>query len=136
MTATHGEVSSGFSNLRLDFTSPVADGGQPGLTSPEELLLASAMTAWCTTFLDMAGQMVLDVASIAMEGELTREYDEIDGQLISAVTLTPTVTLRTGLGFEKVHDMFRRATSLAKQRSPVLRTLEQGTRLVVEPSYQ
>lgn len=136
MTATHGEVASSFSNLRLDFTAPVADGGEPGLTSAEEFLLSAAATAWCTAFLDIAGQMVLDLADIAIEGELTREYDEIDGQRITAILLKPTVTLRTGFGFEKVHDMFRRATSLAKQRSPVLRVLEQGTRITVEPSYR
>jgi len=136
ITATRGEVSSSFSNLRLEFMSPVADGGDPGLTTPEELLLAAAITAWCTAFARVAGQMVLDVADVSVYGELTRTYDEIEGHRVEAIMIRPEVTMRTGLGFEKVHDMFRRATALARQQSPVLRALAPAVRLQVEPSYR
>lgn len=136
ITATRGEVSSSFSNLRLDFTSPVVDGGDPGLTSPEELLLAAALTAWCTAFLRVAGQMVLDVADVSVTGELTRAFDEVEGYRVEAILIRPEVTLRTGLGFEKVHDMFRRATALARQQSPVLRALAPAVRILVDPTYR
>ncbi len=136
ITATRGEVSSSFSNLRLAFTSPVVDGGDPGLTSPEELLLAAALTAWCTAFLRVAGQMVLDVADVSLSGELTRTFDEIEGHRVEEIVIRPEVTLRTGLGFEKVHDMFRRATALARQQSPILRALAPAVRLLVEPTYR
>lgn len=135
VTATSGEVSSSFSNLRLAFTAPVADGGEPGLTSPEEMLLAAAATGWITAFLDVARQMVLDVADVAVEGELVRTYDELEGTRIERIALKPEVKLRSGLGFEKVHDMFRRATALARQRSPVLRALAAGVQLEMDPSY-
>lgn len=136
VTAPEGELTSSFSNLRLSFTAPVADDGQPGLTTPEELLLGAAIAGYCTAFLELARQMVLDVATVQVEGELTRSFDEIDGHQITAIVLKPAVTLRSGLGFEKVHDMFRRATSLARQRSPVLRALAAGVKIQVEPTYR
>lgn len=136
VTAPEGELQSSFSNLRLSFTPPVADGGQPGLTTPEELLLGAAIAAFATAFMELSRQMVLDVASLQIEGELTRSFDEIEGHQISRILLKPEATLRTGLGFEKVHDMFRRASSLAKQRSPVLRALDAGVKILVEPSYR
>lgn len=136
VTAPEGELQSSFSNLRLSFTAPVADEGQPGLTTPEELLLGAAITAYATAFVALSRQMVLDVASLQIEGELTRRFDEIDGHQISQILLKPEVRLRTGIGFEKVHDMFRRASSLAKQRSPVLRALEGSIKILVEPSYR
>ncbi len=135
LAATEGELSSSFSNLRLSFTQPVADGGQPGLTTPEELLLGAAVAAYCTAFMELTQQMALDLASLEVEGELTRAFHEIDGHQITLIRLKPAARLRTGLGFEKVHDMFRRAASLAKHRSPVLRLLEAGTKILVEPSY-
>lgn len=134
--AQTGSLASSFSNLRLDFTAPVADEGQPGLTTPEELLLGAAITAWINAFMNLARQMVLDVADIAVEGELIRTFDEIEGHQITAIQLQPTVTLRTGVGFEKVHDMFRRAVARAEQQSPVLRTLKGAVRIQVDATYQ
>ena len=99
------------------------------------MLLAAAATGWITAFLDVARQMVLDVADVAVEGELVRTYDELEGTRIERIALKPEVKLRSGLGFEKVHDMFRRATALARQRSPVLRALAAGVQLEVDPSY-
>jgi len=135
LAAAEGELASSFSNLRLTFTQPVADGGLPGTTTPEELLLGAAVAAYCTAFMELSQQMSLDIASLQVEGELTRTFDEIEGHRVSLILLKPTVKLRTGIGFEKVHDMFRRAASLAKQRSPVLRLLEAGTKILLEPSY-
>lgn len=113
----------------------MADGGQPGLTSPEELLLGAAVAAYCTTFMELAGQMAIDLAELRMEGQLLRSYDEIDGQLLRELHLKPHAVLRTGVGFEKVHDMFRRAAALAEHRSPVLRALGAVMRLRIEPSF-
>ncbi|MFZ5815474.1 MAG: OsmC family protein [Bacillota bacterium] len=136
VTAEEGDLASSFSNLRLAFSAPVADGGQPGLTSAEELLLGAAISGYAAALIDLCRQMVLDVAELQIEGELTRTFDEIEGHRISSILLKPEVVLRTGLGFEKVHDMFRRATALARQRSPVLRALEPAIKIQVEPSYR
>jgi organic hydroperoxide reductase OsmC/OhrA len=135
LTATQGDLTSSFSNLRLPFSAPVADGGQPGLTSPEELLLGAAVAAYCTAFMQLAGQMALDLAELQVEGELLRSFDEVDGQLLRELHLKPHAVLRTGIGFEKVHDMFRRAASLTEHRSPVLRALAATMRLRIEPSF-
>jgi organic hydroperoxide reductase OsmC/OhrA len=135
LTVNEGELSSSFSNLRLTFSAPVADGGQPGLTTPEELLLGAAVTAYCTTFMNLAEQMVIDIASLTVEGELIRAFDEIDGHVIKEIRLTPDARLRTGIGFEKVHDMFRRAASLTQHKSPVLKALAGAVRLRIEPSF-
>jgi organic hydroperoxide reductase OsmC/OhrA len=135
LTATEGDLSSSFSNLRLSFSAPVADGGQPGLTTPEELLLGAAMAGYCTSFLELSEQMALDVADIAVEGQLIRSFDEIDGHQLTDLWLKPEVKLRTGIGFEKVHDMFRRAASLAEHRSPVLQALKAAIRLRIEPGF-
>lgn len=136
VAAPEGELASSFSNLRLSFTAPVADEGIPGLTTPEELLLGAAVSGYATAFMELARQMVLDVAQLEVQGELTRSFDAIDGHQITAILLKPEATMRTGLGFEKVHDMFRRAASLARQRSPVLRALGAGVKIQVEPSYR
>lgn len=114
----------------------MADGGQPGLTTPEELLLGAAIAAYSTALIELARQMVLDIDQLQIEGELVRSFDEIDGHQITAIRLVPEATLRSGLGFEKVHDMFRRAAALARQRSPVLRALEPGIKIQIEPSYR
>lgn len=135
LTAVEGDLTSSFSNLRLSFSAPVADGGQPGLTTPEELLLGSAITGWCTAFMATAEQMALDVARVEIEGELTRDYDEIDGVQLKALALVIDVQLRTGIGFEKVHDMFRRAAGLAQHRSPVLKALAAVLRLKIEANF-
>jgi len=135
LTTNEGDLSSSFSNLRLPFSAPVADGGQPGLTSPEELLLGAAMAAYCTAFMHLAAQMALDVAALTVEGELIRGFDEIEGQFLQELRLKPEARLRTGGGFEKVHDMFRRAASLAQHRSPVLKALAEGMRIRVEPAF-
>jgi organic hydroperoxide reductase OsmC/OhrA len=135
LTATEGDLTSSFSNLRLAFSSPVADGGQPGFTSPEELLLGAAVSAYCTAFMQVADQMALDVATLAVEGELVRSFDEVEGMLIREIRLRPEAGLRTGVGFEKVHDMFRRAAALVEHRSPVLRALKPGLKIRIEPSF-
>lgn len=135
LTAPQGEVTSSFSNLRLAFSAPVADDGQPGLTTPEELLLGAAVTAYCTAFMQLAAQMALDVASLEVKGELVRSFDEIEGHVLKELRLEPHVQLRTGIGFEKVHDMFRRAAALAKHRSAVLRTLAAAVRITLEPTF-
>lgn len=121
--------------MRLSFSHPVADGGQPGLTTPEELLLGAAVTAYCTAFMQLAGQMALDVAVLSVEGELVREFDEVEGTKLTEIRLKPEAGLRTGMGFEKVHDMFRRAAALAQHRSPVLKALAPSIRLRVEPTF-
>jgi len=135
LTAGQGDLASSFSNLRMPFSAPVADGGQPGLTSPEELLLGSAVAAYCTAFMELAGQMALDLSELQIEGELLRSFDEIDGQVLRELRLKPHAVLRTGIGFEKVHDMFRRAASLAEHRSPVLRALGSAMRIRIESSF-
>ncbi|MFZ5823144.1 MAG: OsmC family protein [Bacillota bacterium] len=114
----------------------MADDGQPGLTTPEELLLGAAIAGYCTAFMELSRQMVLDIAALSVEGELTRSFHEVDGHQITAILLKPEATLRTGLGFEKVHDMFRRAAALARQRSPVLRALSTSIRIQIEPTYR
>ncbi len=135
LTLQEGEVSSSFSNLRLAFSAPVADEGLPGLTTPEELLLSSAVTAYCTSFMQLAVQMALDVADLEITGELARVFDELEGHVIKEIRLFPHVKLRTGIGFEKVHDMFRRAAALAKHRSPVLRALAPTVKITLEPGF-
>lgn len=82
-----------------------------------------------------AEQMGLDVAQVDIAGELTRDYDEIDGVQLKALELVVDVQLRTGIGFEKVHDMFRRAAALCQHRSPVLRTLAGSLRLRIEANF-
>lgn len=135
LTAGEGDLASSFSNLRLSFSSPVADGGQPGLTTPEELLLGAAVSAYCTAFMALVSQMALDLASLEVEGHLVRTFDELEGNQITELWLRPEGRLRTGIGFEKVHDMFRRAASLAQHRSPVLKALAASVRIRVEPSF-
>jgi uncharacterized OsmC-like protein len=135
LTSNEGDLSSSFSNLRLTFSAPVADGGQPGLTTPEELLLGSAVAAWCTSFMALAAEMAIDIAELTVEGELIRAFDELEGHLLKEIRLMPDARLRTGVGFEKVHDMFRRAASLAQHRSPVLKALAGTLRLKVDPSF-
>lgn len=135
MAAAQGDLASSFSNLRLAFSAPVADDGLPGLTSPEELLLGAAVAAYCTAFMSVAGQMALDVADVAVEGELVRDFDEVAGNVLKAIRLEPKVRLRTGIGFEKVHDMFRRASVLAKNRSPVLQALGASVKLTIDPTF-
>lgn len=135
LTAQEGELASSFSNLRLGFSAPVSDGGLPGLTTPEEMLLGSAVSAYCTAFMEVTGQMALDLAALEVQGELTRSFDELEGHLIRSVHLVAHGRMRTGIGFEKVHDMFRRAASLAKQRSPVLRALSASCKVTVEATF-
>lgn len=135
LTATEGDLNSSFSNLRLSFSAPVADGGQPGLTSPEEMLLGAAVSAYCTAFLELAGQMALDLANLEVEAELIRDYDEIDGNQLREINMKALAYLRTGIGFEKVHDMYRRAASLTKHRSPVLRALDGILKLRIEADF-
>lgn len=135
LTANEGDLTSSFSNLRLAFSAPVADGGQPGLTSPEELLLGAAVAAYAAAFMALAAQMALDVAHLTVEGELIRGFDEVEGQFLQELRLKPEARLRTGVGFEKVHDMFRRAAALSQHRSPVLKALENAVRIRVEPAF-
>lgn len=119
----------------LSFTAPVVDGGQPGLSTPEELRLGAAISAYCTAFMAMAEQMALDVAELHVEGELVREYQETEGVRLTEIRLQPHAGLRTGIGFDKVHDMYRRAAGLAQARSPGLRALGEVLRLRVEPGF-
>lgn len=113
----------------------MADGGQPGLTTPEELLLGSAVAAYCTAFMELVAQMAIDVASLEIEAELVRSFDEVEGNRLRELRMKPVAYLRTGVGFEKVHDMFRRAAALAEHRSPVLQTLKAGLRIRLEPDF-
>ncbi|HLN60560.1 MAG TPA: OsmC family protein [Symbiobacteriaceae bacterium] len=135
LPATEGDLSSSFSNLRLSFSAPVADGGQPGFTSPEEMLLGAAVSAYCTAFMQLAAQMALDVATLEVDGELVRAFDEVEGNRLQEIRLKPVAGLRTGLGFEKVHDMFRRAAALAQHRSPVLRALDAAIKIRIEADF-
>ncbi|MGE5672536.1 MAG: OsmC family protein [Mycobacterium leprae] len=134
LTATSGEISSSFSNLRLEFSAPVADGGQPGFTSPEEMLLGTAVSALSTALVDLCLQMAIDLAELTVEADLIRDYSELDGNVIKEIKMRPTAKFRTGLGFEKVHDMWWRAVARAPQVSPVLRALNAVMRVKVEPA--
>ncbi|HEY3367335.1 MAG TPA: hypothetical protein VGK74_19940 [Symbiobacteriaceae bacterium] len=136
LTATTGDLASSFSNLRLAFSAPVADGGQPGVTTSEELLLGAAIAGYCAAFVELTVDMAIDLALIEVEGELKRAYDELEGNLLRELNLTVVGTLRTGVGFEKVHDMFRRAVGLAQHRSPVLKALAQSMKIRIEPHFR
>lgn len=98
-------------------------------------MLGAAVAAYCTAFMSVAGQMALDVADLAVAGELVRDFDEVEGSRLTAIRLEPQVSLRTGIGFEKVHDMFRRAAALAKNRSPVLQALAASVKLTIDPTF-
>lgn len=135
LPATEGDLASSFSNLRLSFSAPVADGGQPGFTSPEELLLGAAVSAYCTSFMQLAAQMALDVATLEVEGELVRAFDEVEGVRLQEIRLKPVAGLRTGIGFEKVHDMFRRAAALTQHRSPVLSALAASVKVRIDADF-
>jgi len=81
------------------------------------------VAAYCTAFMSISEQMALDVTELLVEGVQ-----------LTVIRLQPEVRLRTGMGFEKVHDMFRRAAALAKNRSQVPRTLAASLNLTIAAS--
>jgi peroxiredoxin-like protein len=85
------------SSLRLEMSSDSAFRGDPGLSNPEQLLLAAAVSCQLLSFLAVAARARIDV--IAYEDKAKAFMPEDDEPVrITRIELHPSITIAAGEG--------------------------------------
>lgn len=95
----------------VEFAPPPEFGGPPGVTTPEDLFVGSALTCYATTFLAMADKVRASFVRFSCAAEATLEKVEGAGLLFTKIVLKPKVRI-TDIGEEAP---VNRALELAKK---------------------
>lgn len=125
-----GEVDAEGVAEPLRFSAPPEFHGEPGLWSPETLLLAAANTCFLATFVAIADFSKLELAGVEIAAEATLERVPGQGYQFTQIVLRPLVTLVHDADREKAQRLLEKA----EKSCIVARSLQ--TPLRVEPALQ
>ena len=98
------------SNLpSLDVCAPPEFQGQDGLWTPEHLYVASVNACFMTTFLTIAANSKMDVASFSASAEGKLEKIEGGGFRITEIVLKPRIVLRAARDLDRARRILEKA---------------------------
>jgi peroxiredoxin-like protein len=103
-----GIVSADDVPRTINFSSPPEFQGEPGLWTPEHLLLASVATCFLATFRAIAENSRLQVVRLEVGAEGLLEK-QADGFRFSRVVIRPTLTIAEAADEERAHKMLAKA---------------------------
>ena len=103
-----GIVSADDVPRTINFSSPPEFQGEPGLWTPEHLLVASVATCFLATFRALAENSRLQVVRLEVEAEGTLEKQE-GGFRFTRVVIRPALTIADAADEERARKMLEKA---------------------------
>ena len=103
-----GLVSAGDVPRTINFSAPPEFQGEPGLWTPEHLLVASVATCFLTTFRAIAEISRLQVVRLEVEAEGLLEKQE-GGFRFTRVVIRPALTIADAADQERAQKMLEKA---------------------------
>jgi peroxiredoxin-like protein len=115
----------------INFAAPPEFGGEPGLWTPEHLLLAAVSTCFVATFRAVAEASRLEVhgLEVAVEGVVEKQES---GFRFSKITLRPTVTILREEDRERAGRLLEKAERVCLIARSLSCTIVLETKIVVE----
>jgi peroxiredoxin-like protein len=115
----------------INFAAPPEFGGEPGLWTPEHLLLASVSTCFVATFRAVAEASKLEIRGLEVAIDGTIEKQE-GGFRFTTITLRPQVILLREQDRERAVRLLEKAERVCLVSRSILASMHLGPTIVVE----
>jgi len=115
----------------INFSAPPEFGGEPGLWTPEHLLLSAVSTCFVATFRAVAEASKLEFQGLEVNVEGAIEKQE-GGYRFTTVTVRPTVTIHHEEDRERTGRLLEKAERICLIARSILATIVLEVKIVVE----
>jgi peroxiredoxin-like protein len=115
----------------INFAAPPEFGGEPGLWTPEHLLLSAVSTCFVATFRAVAEASKLEFQGLEVNVEGAIEKQE-GGYRFTTVTVRPTVTIHHEEDRERTGRLLEKAERICLIARSILATIVLEAKIVVE----
>jgi len=115
----------------INFAAPPEFGGEPGLWTPEHLLLSAVSTCFVATFRSVAEASKLEFQGMEVEVEGSIEKQE-GGYRFTTVLVRPTVTIYKEEDRERTGRLLEKAERICLIARSILATMVLEAKIVVE----
>jgi peroxiredoxin-like protein len=115
----------------INFAAPPEFGGEPGLWTPEHLLLASISTCFVATFRAVAEASKMEIHDLEVPAEGVIEKQE-GGFRFTRITLRPALTITREVDRERVGKLLEKAERVCLIARSILATMVLEPTIVVE----
>lgn len=115
----------------INFAAPPEFGGEPGLWTPEHLLLSAVATCFVATFRAVAEASKLEFQGMEVPVEGTIEKQE-GGYRFTKITVRPTVTIHQEEDRERTGRLLEKAERICLIARSILATMVLEPKIVVE----
>lgn len=115
----------------INFAAPPEFGGEPGLWTPEHLLLAAVSTCFVATFRAVAEASKVEIHGLEVPVEGTIEKQE-GGFRFTTITLRPLVSIVKEQDRERVTRLLEKAEKVCLVSRSILATMHLEPKIVVE----
>ncbi|HZQ70590.1 MAG TPA: OsmC family protein [Terriglobales bacterium] len=115
----------------INFAAPPEFGGEPGLWTPEHLLLSAVATCFVATFRAVAEASHLEFQGMEVGVEGVVEKQE-GGYRFTTLTLRPTVTIHQEADRERTGRLLEKAERICLIARSILATIVLEAKIVVE----
>ena len=115
----------------INFAAPPEFGGEPGLWTPEHLLLAALSTCYVATFRAVAEASKLPIQGleVAVEGVIEKQEG---GFRFTRITLRPVLAIAREEDIERAAKLLEKAERICLIGRSILATIVLETKIVVE----
>ncbi|MBZ5720816.1 MAG: OsmC family protein [Acidobacteriia bacterium] len=115
----------------INFAAPPEFGGEPGLWTPEHLLLAALSTCYVATFRAVAEASKLPIQGleVAVEGVIEKQEG---GFRFTRITLRPVLAIAREEDIERAAKLLEKAERICLIGRSILATMVLETKIVVE----
>jgi len=115
----------------INFAAPPEFGGEPGLWTPEHLLLSAVSTCFVATFRAVAEASKLEFQGMEVDVEGAIEKQE-GGYRFTTITVRPTVTIHHEEDRERTGRLLEKAERICLIARSILATIVLEAKIVVE----
>lgn len=115
----------------INFAAPPEFGGEPGLWTPEHLLLSAVSTCFVATFRAVAEASKLEFPGMEVDVEGAIEKQE-GGYRFTTITVRPTVTIHHEEDRERTGRLLEKAERICLIARSILATIVLEAKIVVE----
>jgi peroxiredoxin-like protein len=115
----------------INFAAPPEFGGEPGLWTPEHLLLAAVSTCFVATFRAVAEASKVEIHGLEVAVEGTIEKQE-GGFRFTTIILRPVVSILRETDRERVGRLLEKAENVCLVSRSILATITLEPKVVVE----
>ena len=115
----------------INFAAPPEFGGEPGMWTPEHLLLSAVSTCFVATFRAVAEASKLEFQGLEVNVEGSIEKQE-GGYRFTTVTVRPTVTIHHEEDRERTGRLLEKAERICLIARSILATIVLEAKIIVE----